>query len=126
MRAANPAIPPQMAVMANPRTGSSTFMASKAPPTAPKNDAAHARKGVSSHPKIRKNRRSHRMSSGPASSYSRDDRGEHECGQKGDCERAQTPTCSRKSESHGQSRYDQSGGDGQPKPDQRYWPTAAG
>src|SRR5215208_5166989 len=50
-----------MAVIANPRTGSSSLMARRAPTTAPKKEAAHAIKGGSSHPKMRKNRRSQRM-----------------------------------------------------------------
>src|SRR4051812_28498155 len=66
MSAANPAMPPQMAVTARPRTGSSSFMASRAPTTAPKNEAAQARKGVSSQPKMRKNRRTQRIGSGGA------------------------------------------------------------
>src|SRR6478672_4329811 len=60
MMAANPVAAPHTAVTARPSTGSSTRIAISAPPTAPKNEAAHARKGVSSHPKMRNTRRSHR------------------------------------------------------------------
>ena len=49
-------------------------MARSAPPTAPKNEAAHARNGVSSHPKIRKTSRSQRMRSGAFRAQPREQR----------------------------------------------------
>ena len=61
IRQAKPASPPHTAVTASPRTGSSSFKASSAPATAPKKEAAHARNGVSSHPKMRKRRRTQRI-----------------------------------------------------------------
>src|SRR3954464_5172067 len=92
MRQAKPAMPPHKAVTVSPRTGSSSFSASSAPPTAPKNEAAHARKGVSSHPKMRKSRRTQRIGSGAALPH----RG-HECSQgqsreKRHTERPECPT----------------------------------
>src|SRR4051812_13033972 len=104
MSAAKPAIPPQIAVITRPRNGSSSFNASRAPATAPKKEAAHARKGVRSHPKIRKNRRSQRMGSGsafPARGY---DGGENQTGEKRDCEGSQRPGGSGESEEYGQHR----------------------
>ena len=97
MSAAKPAIPPQTAVTASPRTGSSSFMANKAPTTAPKKEAAHARKGVSSHPKIRKNSRSQRMGSGPSRPYARKECSEQQTRQKRDGERTQREASSRNS-----------------------------
>src|SRR5689334_15024798 len=99
MRAAKPAMPPQTAVTARPRTGSSSFIANRAPATAPKNEAAHAKKGVSSQPKMRKNKRTQRIGSGPSSSYRGNGQGEYESRQEGDCEGAQTPVSSGKTQS---------------------------
>src|SRR5688572_28353344 len=73
MRQVNPAIPPHTAVTASPRTGSSRFSASNAPATAPKNEAAHARKGVSSHPKMRKRRRTQRIGLGATRPHGSED-----------------------------------------------------
>src|ERR1700694_4594653 len=91
MSAANPAMPPQIAVTARPRTGSSSFMASSAPTTAPKNEAAHARKGVSSQPKMRKNRRTQRIGSGGALPDGGSDRSDDKPRQEGHGKGSQGP-----------------------------------
>src|SRR4051794_2146991 len=99
MSAAKPAMPPQTAVTARPRTGSSIFIARSAPATAPKNEAAHARNGVSSQPKMRKNRRTQRMGSGGAlPDQGRSDRGDDQPGQESHGKGTQRPPRSRKAE----------------------------
>src|SRR6476619_3809159 len=61
MIVAKPVAAPHTAVTTRPSTGLSIRIAISAPATAPKNEAAHARNGVSSQPKIRKISRSHRI-----------------------------------------------------------------
>src|ERR1700732_3009393 len=102
MSAANPAMPPQMAVTAKPRPGSSSRMASSAPTTAPKNEAAHARKGVSSQPKMRKNRRTQRMGSGGALPEGGGDRSGDKPGQESYGKGAQRPMRAGEAEQNGE------------------------
>src|SRR5918992_2428715 len=109
---AKPANPPHTAVIARPRTGSSTRMATSAPATAPKKEAAHARKGVSSHPKMRNSRRTQRIDSGSAVCDTRGDGGENQGGQESHREGGQCPTGARESEQDGESSDDQRQGKG--------------
>src|SRR5918997_7135229 len=104
MRQVNPAMPPHIAVTASPRTGSSSFNASRAPTTAPKNEAAHARKGVSSHPKIRKSRRTQRMGLIAALSHRRKNGGQHQSGQERQPEGGETPACAGKANKNRKGR----------------------
>src|SRR5215218_10391423 len=105
MRAAKPAMPPQTAVMTRPRNGSSSFKASSAPTTAPKNEAAQARNGVSSHPKIRKNRRTQRMDSGASFPDRGQQGGQHDSRQERHREGAQAPVSSGEIQDDGQHRH---------------------
>src|SRR5918997_2441783 len=110
MRQVNPAMPPHIAVTASPRTGSSSFNASRAPTTAPKNEAAHARKGVSSHPKIRKSRRTQRMGLIAALPHRRENGSQHQAGQEGQPEGGETPVCPGEAcENRDKTEHDRSG-----------------
>src|SRR5215203_2065741 len=118
MRQVNPAMPPHTAVTARPRTGSSSFKASSAPTTAPKNEAAHARKGVSSHPKMRKRRRTQRIGLGATLTHGRKDGGDYEAGQERDGECPKAPTSRWEAQkdggdSHRNTRYHGEGEAGQ-------------
>src|SRR5215210_4514241 len=125
MRHANPAMPPQAAVTASPRIGSASLSAISAPPTAPKNEAAHARKGVSSHPKMRKSRRTQRIGSGAALPHRGHECGQGQSGEKRHPQRAERPTGTRNSDQnadhgaeHGESEHGQKGHTDR-------WPTVA-
>src|SRR5215210_9264607 len=91
--------------MTRPRNGSSSFNASSAPTTAPKNDAAQARNGVSSHPKMRKNRRTQRMGSGASFPDRGQQGGQHEARQKRHREGAQRPVSSGEIQGYGYRRH---------------------
>ncbi len=62
MMTANPTTAPMITVTPRPARGSRMRMATSAPPTAPKKQAAHARNGVSSQPNARSINLSQRMS----------------------------------------------------------------
>jgi len=82
--------PPTTAVTTIPLRGSRIRMARSAPTTAPKNEAAHARKGVSSHPKTRTRARSQRMLSATQPQMGEDD-GSGDADQERDAERRERP-----------------------------------
>src|SRR5687767_7529526 len=89
--------------MARPRTGSSTFIASNAPATAPKKEAAHARNGVSSHPKMRNSIRTQRIRSGATLPHRGKNRSEHQAREEGYTEGSERPARSRKAQHNRQS-----------------------
>src|SRR5687768_11440743 len=101
--------PPTTAGTRIPFRGSRTRMARSAPRTAPKNEAAHARKGVSSHPKTRTRARSQRMLAA-----SEPQAGEYDgCGdadEERDAESRQRPGSAREVEEH-RGRAEQDGED---------------
>src|SRR5215203_1335457 len=119
MRQVNPAMPPHTAVTARPRTGSSSFKASSAPTTAPKNEAAHARKGVSSHPKMRKRRRTQRIGLGATLPHRSKDGGEDQPREERHGNGGQAPACSGETDHdcNGSKQYGRSECEG--KADQR-------
>src|SRR3954469_10429351 len=91
MSTAKPVRAPQSAVTARPRNGSSIRMAISAPATAPKKEAAQARNGVSSQPKIRKRSRSQRIASAAPGPQERERGGEGEPGKEGHSEGRKRP-----------------------------------
>src|SRR5687768_3449460 len=82
--------PPTTAGTRIPFRGSRTRMARSAPTTAPKNEAAHARNGVSSHPKTRTRARSQRMLAASAP-HAREDDGRGDAGEEPDAEGGKGP-----------------------------------